>query len=109
MGSTRICKSGNYQDLEDEEIRPRDLGLAHVEIADLRGGDAATNAAILQSVLAGDARGPREDMVCLNAGAAIACAGLADHISDGIETAREMIRSGAALDRLVRLRKASQA
>lgn len=107
MGSTRICKAGAYQDLEDEEIRPRDLGLAHAELHELQGGDAATNAAILEAILAGQGSGPREDMVCLNAGAAIACAGLADHLSDGIDVAREMIRSGAALDRLQRLRKAS--
>ncbi len=108
MGSTRICKSGSYQDLEDEEVRPRDFGLAHVETSDLRGGDAAANAAILEAVLSGSARGPKEDMVCLNAGAAIACAGLADHLGDGIDTAREMIRCGAALDRLQRLRNASR-
>ena len=28
MGSTRICKSGLYQDTEDEEIRPRDFDLS---------------------------------------------------------------------------------
>jgi anthranilate phosphoribosyltransferase len=107
MGSTRICKAGLYQDLEDEEIQPRDFGLKHAEVADLRGGDAATNAAILEAILAGDETGPRRDMVVLNAAAALACAGLADHIGDAIDLARAVIDDGAALEKLRLLRKAS--
>jgi anthranilate phosphoribosyltransferase len=108
MGSTRICKSGAYQDLEDEEIRPRDFGLHHAEVEDLQGGDAQHNAALLESILSGRETGPKRDMVLLNAGTAIACAGLSDHISDGIETAREMIESGAALEKLRLLQKAAR-
>jgi anthranilate phosphoribosyltransferase len=48
-------------------------------------------------------------MVLMNAGAALACAGLADDMGDGIEIAREMITSGAAMERLRLLQKASQA
>lgn len=107
MGSTRICKSGAYQDIEDEEIRPRDFGFKHAEVESLRGGDAQTNAAILEAILAGKDTGPKRDMVLMNAGAALACAGLADHMGDGIEISREMIASGAALERLRLLRKAA--
>jgi anthranilate phosphoribosyltransferase len=105
MGSTRICKSGLYQDLDDEEIRPRDFGFKHAEVAELQGGDATSNAAILEAILAGRETGPKRDMILMNAGAAIACAGLADNMGDGIEVAREMIDSGAALERLRLLRK----
>jgi anthranilate phosphoribosyltransferase len=105
MGSTRICKAGTYQDLEDEEVRPRDFGLHHAEVADLQGGDAMVNAAILESILAGRETGPKRDMVLMNAGAALACAGLADDIGDGIEISREMLTSGAALERLRLLQK----
>ena len=58
MGSTRICKSGLYQDIEDEEVRPRDFGLKHAEVDDLRGGDAKTNAAILEAILSGKRNRP---------------------------------------------------
>jgi anthranilate phosphoribosyltransferase len=109
MGSTRICKSGSFQDLEDEEISPRDFGLAHAEVEELQGGDAKVNALILEAILSGKETGPKRDMVLLNAAAALACAGLADHMDDGLEIAREMITSGAALDRLHRLQKASRA
>ena len=107
MGSTRICKSGAYQDIEDEEVRPRDFGLKHAEVSQLQGGDAKRNADILTAILGGVETGPKRDMVLMNAGAALACAGLADDMGDGIEVAREMITSGAAMEKLRLLRKAS--
>ena len=108
MGSTRICKSGSFQDIADEEVQPHDFGLKHAEIEDLQGGDAQANAGILEAILAGRETGPKRDMVLMNAGAALACAGLADNMGDGIEISREMISSGAALEKLSLLRKASQ-
>ncbi len=107
MGSTRICKAGLYQDLEDEEVRPRDFGLKHAEVSELQGGDAATNAAILLAILSGRDTGPKRDMVLMNSGAALACAGLVDNMEDGITMSRELIESGAALERLHLLRDAS--
>ena len=107
MGSTRICKSGTYQDMVDEEIRPRDFGLVHAEVEDLRGGDAKENAGILEAILSGRETGPKRDMVLMNSGAALACAGLADDMGDGIQISREMITSGAAMERLNLLRQAS--
>jgi anthranilate phosphoribosyltransferase len=77
-------------------------------VEDLQGGDAIVNAAILEAILAGRETGPKRDMVLMNAGAALACAGLADDMGDGIGIAREMISSGAALERLRLLQKASQ-
>jgi anthranilate phosphoribosyltransferase len=107
MGSTRICKAGMYQDLVDEEIRPRDFGMAHAEVEELQGGDAEMNAAILEAILSGKDTGPKREMVVLNAGAAIACCGLSDDIGDGIEIARTLIDDGSALDRLRRLQTAA--
>jgi anthranilate phosphoribosyltransferase len=107
MGSTRICKSGLYQDIADEEVRPRDFGLKHAEVAELQGGDAKTNAIILEAILSGKESGPKRDMVLMNAGAALACVGLADDMGDGIQLAREVIQSGAALEKLRLLQKAS--
>jgi len=108
MGSTRICKAGLYQDIADEEVRPRDFGLRHAEVGDLQGGDAKANAAILEAILAGRDTGPKHDMVLMNAGAALACAGLADDLGDGIEVSRELLASGAALGRLRLLQKAAK-
>lgn len=109
MGSTRICKAGSYQDLVDEEVRPRDFGLKHAEVSELQGGDAVVNAAILEAILGGREQGAKRDMVLLNAGAAIACCGLADDIGGGIELAREVLADGSAAARLRLLREVSQA
>lgn len=109
MGSTRICKAGSLQDPVDEEVRPRDFGLSHAEVEDLRGGGAAENAAILKGILSGSLRGPKRDMVLMNAGAALACCGLADDMGEGITLAGALIDSGAALERLERLKEASVA
>ena len=100
MGPTWICKAGAYQDLEDEEITPEDFGLSLASVEELQGGDARENAVILEAILSGKETGPKRDIVLLNAAAALACAGLADHIGDGIELARETIRDGSALEKL---------
>ena len=107
MGSTLICKSGAYQDLEDEEVNPEDFGFRKASLEDLQGGDAKTNAAILEAILSGKETGPKCDMVILNAAAALACAGLADHMGDAIGIAREAISGGAAIERLRLLQEAS--
>ncbi len=108
MGSTRICKSGAFQDQDDEEVRPQDFGFKHAEVEELQGGDATENAVILEAILAGLETGPKRDMVLMNSGAALACCGLADNMGDGIEISREMISSGAALEKLRLLQKASR-
>jgi len=105
MGSTHISKCGAFQDLEDEEISPEDFGLAIAEVAELRGGDATINAKILLDILSGNDRGAKRNMVVLNAAAGLTCAGLADHMDDAIEQARELIDSGAALRRLEKMQK----
>jgi anthranilate phosphoribosyltransferase len=108
MGSTRIFKAGSMQEMDDEEVRPRDFGMKHAEVEELQGGDAKANAIILEAILAGRETGPKRDMVLMNSGAALACAGLADNMGDGIEISREMISSGAALEKLRLLQKFSQ-
>jgi anthranilate phosphoribosyltransferase len=105
MGSTRICKTGRLQDLEDEEISPEDFGLNVASVDQLQGGDAQENAVILEDILSGKETGPKRDIVLLNAGTALACCGLSDHIADGIEIARETIKNGSALNKLRLLQK----
>jgi len=81
------------------------FGLPRSRLADLAGGDAAENADILRSVLAGSA-GPKRDIVLLNAAAVFVAAGRAKGFSDGLNLAAESVDSGAAgerLDGLVRL------
>ncbi|MHB8680903.1 MAG: anthranilate phosphoribosyltransferase [Acidimicrobiales bacterium] len=100
-------------DADQAEVRryrvdPAELGLAPASIDALRGGDAATNAAIVRRVLDGEP-GPYRDIVCLNAAAALVVAGRADDLADGVSVAAEAIDHGSAAQVLERLRTVSQA
>jgi anthranilate phosphoribosyltransferase len=83
-----------------------DLGIARAEPADLRGGDAAYNAAAARALLAGE-RGPVRDAVLVNAGAALAAydglgGDVAGALTAGIDRAAKAVDSGAAADLLER-------
>ena len=81
------------------EIDPLDLGIERCAADDLRGGSPAENAGMIRSVFAGE-RGARRDAILLNAAGAVAAAGHADDLGDGLELAREAVDSGAAAARL---------
>lgn len=81
-------------------------GIARARPADLAGGDAAENAAIVRAVLAGE-RGPRRDLVLVNAAAALLVAGAAD-FGAGLARAGASLDSGAAHGKLEQLVAASQ-
>ncbi len=84
----------------EETVDPAALDLPRATTADLRGGDAAHNAAVVRRVLAGE-RGPVRDAVLLNAGAALAVHGapgepVAQALADGYARAADAVDSGAA-------------
>lgn len=89
-------------------LDPLEYGFEGANIHDLLGGDAPTNAAILRGILSSEVDGVKQDVVVLNASAALVAGGKANTIDDGIRLAREVIKSGAALDKLDRLVKYSQ-
>ena len=83
----------------------KDLGLTAVGLEDIRGGDAQYNAQILEAVLQNQP-GPYLETVVLNAGLGFFANGKVDRIEDGIRLAREVIASGAALQKLRDLQEA---
>ncbi len=84
-------------------IEPEDVGLTRATIEDIRGGATAAEAADqVRSVLKGEP-GARLDMVLLNAGASLLAAGKVDNLMDGVNQAREIVHSGAALKKLEQL------
>lgn len=91
-----------------EALDPRELGFAPAQPDDLRGGDPDENARILRGVLVGEDRGPRRDVVLLNAAAALVAGGAAADLREGIARAAESIDSGAALRALEALITYSQ-
>lgn len=81
------------------EITPDDFALPRAPREALRGGDAETNAAIIERLLAGEP-GPRRDIVLMNAALALVAAGRARDFHEGVAQARQAIDSGAAGERL---------
>lgn len=88
------------------DIEPGDFGMATAAAAQLAGGDAAQNAAILTAILEGET-GPRTDIVLLNAAAAIVAGGVANDLVSGVDAARASISSGQARTALTQLRDVS--
>ncbi|HSO02424.1 MAG TPA: anthranilate phosphoribosyltransferase [Gaiellaceae bacterium] len=89
-------------------IDPLDLGVARSDPDELRGGTPAENAEAIREVFAG-ADGGRRDAILLNAAGAIAAAGHAEDLREGLELAREAVDSGAAAARLDELTRFSRA
>jgi anthranilate phosphoribosyltransferase len=85
-----------------DSITPEQFGFQRCDMAALRGGDAAANAVIVRGVLSGE-KGPRRDIVLLNAGYALVAAGKAASPAEGITRAAEAIDSGRALQQLEKL------
>jgi anthranilate phosphoribosyltransferase len=83
---------------------PADFGVAAAPIESLAGGDGAHNAQITIDILNG-AKGPRRDIVLMNAAAALLAGRLASDLREGMSIAAKSIDSGAAMDRLTKLRK----
>lgn len=77
------------------ELRPEDAGLPSHPLEDLRGGDAAYNAAALKRLLLGES-GAYRDAVLLNSAAALLMAGQAEDWFEGVEEAAEAIDKGLA-------------
>ena len=87
--------------IQEYVLNPEDLGLPLCSLADLKGGDAPANAAILRGIFDGK-KGPARDVVLLNASAALYVAGLAPNLKDGVALARKSIDSGAAKETLAK-------
>ena len=102
---TTVCefRDGWYR---SSVICPEDFGLQRADRSAILGGTAAENAAITLDVLGG-ARGPRRDIVLLNAGAGLYVADKAGSIAEGVKLAADVIDSGAALRKLEEFKLAS--
>ena len=106
-GYTKVseCRAGSVNTFY---VHPSDFDIPKSDPAALKGGDAAANAAIIREVLAGT-RGPRRDVVLLNAGVGLFVAGRVDTIKEGIAVAASAIDSGAAEQRLQKMVESSRA
>ena len=102
-----IAAPTQVAELKDGAVRrysilPEQLGLQRGSLDAIRVSDPGQSLAVLRGVLAGEP-GAARDIVILNAGAAIYCAGRAAALGEGVALAAEAIDSGEAERRLERL------
>ena len=97
-GATRVAevREGTVRTFE---ITPEEFGIERASIDALAGGGAAENAGLIRRILEGE-KSPRRDVVVMNASAALAAAGKAEHLGGGVPLAVHSIDSGAALAKL---------
>jgi len=100
-GPTTVTRLSNGN-ITTSAMVPEDVGLKSAQSEEIRGGDAARNAAITLGVLNGEKGAPR-DMVLLNSAAVLVAAGRADSFQEGIELSAESIDSGRGLQKLRQL------
>ncbi len=99
-----ICGPTRVSHLKERNVdtfvmKPEDYGFKTAVIEDIKGGNAQENAAIIREVLDGK-KGPKRDIVLLNAGAAFMAAGLDSDFKQSIERAKDSIDSGNAKEKL---------
>ena len=96
-------EGGGTPTLKGARVTPEMAGLPRAALENLTGGDAEANAAILYDVVTG-IKGPRREIVLLNAAAALVAAGLAGDLKEGVTRGAEAIDSGEAAATLAKLR-----
>lgn len=79
------------------ELDPAEFGFSGASIDQLGSGDAIANAALVREILSGQEKGPRRDIVVLNAAAAIIVADLAPDFTQALPLAEEAIDDGKAI------------
>src|SRR3979490_3454080 len=97
-GPTRVAEAREGS-VHTYEITPEEFGMTRATLADISGGDAVENAAIIREILSGK-KSPRRDVVLLNSAAALVAAGKADHLIEALPLAVQSIGSGAAARKL---------
>ncbi len=106
--ATRVAEIRGEEPVREYEIAPEDFGMKRAPRETLAVSDPRHAARILRDVLAGR-KGAAQDVLALNAGAAIYIAGKAQSLHTGVAMAREIIAAGRALETLEKLATASQA
>jgi anthranilate phosphoribosyltransferase len=99
-----VCAATRISELKDDQVRtfnldPTDYFDAPADPREMVGGDPATNADITRRILDGE-KGPRRDVVLLNAAAALTAAGKTTDFAQGIQMAAEALDNGAAREKL---------
>ena len=102
-----ICAPTRISELKDGMIRTYDISPEQffgktADPKDLTGGSVDENADITRRVLNGE-KGPRRDVILINASAALMAAGMVENFKTGIDMAAAAIDQGKASEKLTKL------
>ena len=103
LGDNTIAEFYQDRGFSTSVMSPANLPLQPASLADLTGGDRNANAEIVRRLLRGEERGPKRDVVLLNAAAALFVANKTKSLAEGWELAAELIDSGRANAKLEEL------
>lgn len=103
-GKTQISELMANGKIKTYKIKPESFGFRRADPKELEGGDADRNAEIIIEILEGK-KGPKRDIVMLNAAAALVAAGKAENIKKGILLAERALDMGKALQKFQDLKR----
>ena len=107
LGASTAVVEVRHGSLREYEVTPEMFGLKPASPRDFLTADVKEATEVLRRTLAGDP-GPAQDVLALNAGAAIYVGGGASSLAEGVGLARKIIASGRALETVEKMRAASQ-
>ena len=97
-GRTKITHLKN-KEINTFDIEPETYGFKRAATEEIQGGNAKRNAEIVRQILDGE-KGPKREMVLLNAASAYVASGLDTDLGEGIKRAEAVIDSGKAKEKL---------
>ncbi len=102
-GETTVSEINIDGNIQRYSISPADFGIRAENASELKGGNAIENAEIIRNLLKNEDRGPKRDLMLINAAAGLYICGKADNISDGMKIAKELVGSGKAFQKMEEL------
>ena len=97
---TRIYEVRDGEVVGETEFDPESIGIPRVNRSQIQGGTPEDNATIMRNLFEGTDKGPRADIVALNAAAGLLVAGLVEDFASGVEAAKDVMSNGGAAKKL---------
>ncbi len=93
VGKTTIVEQ-NGNNIKKYEVYPSDLGIAEATEDQIQTGGKDQNLQDFITILKGKERGPKADLVAVNAGASLYALGDVDTLREGVAKAKQILNSG---------------
>lgn len=95
-GNTRVARLTADGNIEEFVFNPEEYGYQKATMESIKGDTPEENAKLTRQILSGELKGPKRDVIALNAGFAIAAAEECS-LKEGFAKAEELLDSGAGL------------